>query len=142
MSDSSFTDGVEGEVADSSSRTPDTVCRSCTATKSWIKADRLMSRGEVHRYLALSSEQVQKLINTRQITVIKIQGEERFDSHDLGCGEALPRRVLTLIVAGIRGPPDMREVVDDKFFYDLIGEALPERVLTIMDGGHMRARLR
>jgi uncharacterized protein (UPF0261 family) len=33
--------------------------------------------------LHLSDEQLQFLINTKQITVLRIAGEERFDSRDL-----------------------------------------------------------
>lgn len=47
------------------------------------RAVRLLNRGEADRYLGLSNEQFQLLINTRQITVIRIQGEERFDIRDL-----------------------------------------------------------
>jgi hypothetical protein len=59
------------------------ICRSCGATNPWSPSRRLMSRSEVDRYLALSSDQVQSLINTRQITVIRVKGEERIDSRDL-----------------------------------------------------------
>jgi hypothetical protein len=44
-----------------------TLCQACAATKVWVRAKRLMTRGEVNQYLALSSEQVQWLINTGQI---------------------------------------------------------------------------
>ncbi len=44
---------------------------------------RLLLRREVESLLQLSEEQVQRLINTRQITVICIAGEERFDSREL-----------------------------------------------------------
>jgi hypothetical protein len=44
---------------------------------------RLLIREEVLWLLHLSDEQLQLLINTRQITVIRIAGEERFDSRDL-----------------------------------------------------------
>jgi hypothetical protein len=59
------------------------LCQSCVATKAWVRAKRLMARSEVDRYLALSCDQVQSLINTRQITVIRIKGEDRFDSREL-----------------------------------------------------------
>lgn len=52
-----------------------TSCR-CTAR-------RLLERHDVLGVLQLSDEQVQDLINTRQITAIRIAGEERFDSRDL-----------------------------------------------------------
>ena len=42
-----------------------------------------MTRSEVDLYLALSHDQVQSLINTRQITLIRIKGEDRSDSRDL-----------------------------------------------------------
>jgi hypothetical protein len=45
--------------------------------------ERLLLRDEVLSYLRLSDENVQQLINTRQITLIRITGEERFDLHDL-----------------------------------------------------------
>jgi hypothetical protein len=44
---------------------------------------RLLTREEVHMQLGLDSEQVQFLINTRQITRIRIAGEERFDSREI-----------------------------------------------------------
>jgi hypothetical protein len=44
---------------------------------------RLLIRSEVVRLLHLSDEKVQQLINTRQITALRIAGEERFDSQDL-----------------------------------------------------------
>jgi hypothetical protein len=44
---------------------------------------RLLLQGDVQSLLQLSEDQVQQLINTRQITVIRITGEERFDSRDL-----------------------------------------------------------
>jgi hypothetical protein len=60
-----------------------TLCQSCAATKGWVRARRLMVRADVNDYLALSHEQVQSLIDTRQITLIRIKGEDRFDSKDL-----------------------------------------------------------
>lgn len=59
------------------------LCQSCVATKAWVRAKRLMARSEVDRYLALSFDQVQSLIKTRQLTVIRIKGEDRFDSREL-----------------------------------------------------------
>lgn len=47
------------------------------------KGRRLLIRGEVTSLLQLSEDQVQLLINTRQIVAIRIAGEERFDSRDL-----------------------------------------------------------
>ena len=44
---------------------------------------RLLLRSEVESLLQLSDDKVQQLINTRQITAIRIQGEERFDSREL-----------------------------------------------------------
>ena len=44
---------------------------------------RLLLRGDVQSLLQLSEDQVQLLISTRQITMIRIQGEDRFDSRDL-----------------------------------------------------------
>ncbi len=46
-------------------------------------ARRLLFRSEVHQMLQLTDAQVQGLINTRQITALRIAGEERFDSRDL-----------------------------------------------------------
>ncbi len=65
------------------SRFPDrpVLCTACGAAQG--TARRLMTRDEVNHYLALSFEQVQFLINTRQITKIRIKGEIRFDSLDL-----------------------------------------------------------
>jgi hypothetical protein len=44
---------------------------------------RLLIRPEVLQMLQLTDEQVQGLLNTRQIVPIRIAGEERFDSRDL-----------------------------------------------------------
>lgn len=44
---------------------------------------RLLSRQEVELVLHLTEDQVQFLINTRQITRIRVTGEERFDSRDI-----------------------------------------------------------
>jgi hypothetical protein len=44
---------------------------------------RLLIRPEVLQMLQLNEEQVQGLVNTRQIVPIRIAGEERFDSRDL-----------------------------------------------------------
>lgn len=44
---------------------------------------RLLRREEVYALLQLTDEQVQLLINTRQIVPIRIVGEERFDARDL-----------------------------------------------------------
>jgi hypothetical protein len=44
---------------------------------------RLLIRLEVLQMLQLTDEQVQGLVNTRQIVPIRIAGEERFDSRDL-----------------------------------------------------------
>jgi hypothetical protein len=44
---------------------------------------RLLIRNEVLAVLQLSEDQVQSLINTRQLVSIRIAGEERFDSRDL-----------------------------------------------------------
>lgn len=43
----------------------------------------LLTRQEAMWLLHLSDEQLQFLINTKQITVLRIAGEERFDSRDL-----------------------------------------------------------
>jgi hypothetical protein len=44
---------------------------------------RLLLRSDVESLLQLSEDQVQQLINTRQITALRIAGEERFDSREL-----------------------------------------------------------
>jgi len=44
---------------------------------------RLYTREDVMNLLKLNEDQVQFLINTRQITRILIAGEERFDSRDI-----------------------------------------------------------
>lgn len=44
---------------------------------------RLYSRDQVMMLLRLNEDQVQHLINTRQITRILIAGEERFDSREI-----------------------------------------------------------
>ena len=47
------------------------------------KERRLLLREEVLSNLQLPEEKIQQLIDTRQITVIRISGEERFDSKDI-----------------------------------------------------------
>jgi len=59
------------------------LCASCAATGAWVRAKRLMTRSEVDHYLALTYDQVQWFIDTRQITAIRIKGEDRFDSRQL-----------------------------------------------------------
>ena len=44
---------------------------------------RLLLREDVIRLLQLNNDQVQLLINTRQINPIRIAGMERFDSQDI-----------------------------------------------------------
>ncbi len=44
---------------------------------------RLLVRDEVIAMLQLTNDNVQQLINTRQILPLRITGEERFDSVDL-----------------------------------------------------------
>ncbi len=44
---------------------------------------RLLLRAEALSYLQLDDEQLQTLINTRQITPVRIAGVERFDLNDL-----------------------------------------------------------
>ena len=44
---------------------------------------RLLQRKEVCAILQLENEQFQSLVNTRQITLIRIAGAERFDSSDI-----------------------------------------------------------
>jgi hypothetical protein len=44
---------------------------------------RLLVRDEVISLLQITAENVQQLINTRQLLAIRIAGEERFDSRDL-----------------------------------------------------------
>jgi len=44
---------------------------------------RLLLRAEALSYLQLDDEQLQTLINTRQITSVRIAGVERFDLNDL-----------------------------------------------------------
>lgn len=44
---------------------------------------RLFARNEVEVYLALATEKVQFLVDTGQLTAIRIRGEERFDVRDL-----------------------------------------------------------
>jgi hypothetical protein len=48
-----------------------------------IQYRRLLLREEVILLLQLNNDQVQLLINTRQINPIRIAGEERFDSRDI-----------------------------------------------------------
>lgn len=59
-------------------------CESVTATEARVVTERrLLVRDEVISILHLTDDQVQQLINTRQILPIRIAGEERFDSQDL-----------------------------------------------------------
>jgi hypothetical protein len=44
---------------------------------------RLLARDEVVAMLQLPNDKIQQLINTNQILVLRITGEERFDSLDL-----------------------------------------------------------
>jgi hypothetical protein len=44
---------------------------------------RLLTREQAHAVLQLDDEKLQFLINTRQITSIRIVGEERIDSRDI-----------------------------------------------------------
>jgi hypothetical protein len=44
---------------------------------------RLLLWSEVVRILQLSNDQVQFLVNTRQLVAIRIAGEERFDSREV-----------------------------------------------------------
>jgi len=60
-----------------------TLCEACAATKGWVRAKRLLTLDEAAEYLALTPEQVQWLVNTRQLTLLRIRGEDRFDSRDL-----------------------------------------------------------
>ena len=59
------------------------LCDACAEKKVWVRAQRLMERNEVELYLSLDGTKVQWLIDTRQITVIRMRGEDRFDSRDL-----------------------------------------------------------
>lgn len=53
-----------------------------TATARTKPGRRLLTRDEVISMLQLTGEQVQGLINTRQLLAFRIAGEERFDSRD------------------------------------------------------------
>ena len=44
---------------------------------------RLVTRNDVEIYLSLTSEKVQSLVDTMQITSIRVRGEERFDVREL-----------------------------------------------------------
>ena len=59
----------------------DRLCVRCAAALT--STPRLMDRSNADRYLALSTDQLEWLIRTRQITPIRIRGEERFDRRDL-----------------------------------------------------------
>jgi len=67
----------------SSTRGADAAPESATCGGNKSNARRLLRRAEVQEMLNLSAEQVQYLINTRQITAIRIAGEERFDLRDI-----------------------------------------------------------
>jgi hypothetical protein len=53
------------------------------STQAIQESRRLLTRIEVLSLLQLVDEKVQHLIDTRQINVIRIEGEERFDSRDI-----------------------------------------------------------
>lgn len=76
------TSGGESGISSSS---PDADAAPENATRLATKRTdrRLLRRAEIQEILELSEEQVQYLINTRQITAIRIAGEERFDSRDI-----------------------------------------------------------
>ena len=59
----------------------DRLCARCAAALT--STPRLMDRSNADRYLALSTDQLEWLIKTRQITPIRTRGEERFDRRDL-----------------------------------------------------------
>lgn len=59
------------------------LCSRCAAASASIFATRLMTRSDVDRYLALAPDQVEWLIKTGQITVVRMRGEDRFDRRDL-----------------------------------------------------------
>jgi hypothetical protein len=44
---------------------------------------RLVARNEVEVYLSLATDKVQFLLDTEQLTAIRIRGEERFDVREL-----------------------------------------------------------
>lgn len=67
--------GVEPNLSGQTPEVPENLLR--------IRPRHLLRRDAVLARLELSDEQVQSLVNTRQLTVIRIQGEERFDSDDL-----------------------------------------------------------
>jgi hypothetical protein len=58
-------------------------CTGPQTTPADSKGRRLLIREEVLEVLQLFEDQVQQLINTRQIVPIRIAGEERFDSREL-----------------------------------------------------------
>jgi len=72
-------------VAALASRTPAAVANTGRLGYSITPASdrRLLNREQVLLLLQLSEESVQELINTRQLTPILIQGNERFDSRDV-----------------------------------------------------------
>jgi hypothetical protein len=71
-----------GDGKPESSPRPATNATEITARRA-SSAGRLMCREKVSQCLQLDNDQVQFLINTRQIIAVRILGEERFDSRDL-----------------------------------------------------------
>jgi hypothetical protein len=64
-------------------RSGDERCKTCGAEAGCNWVPRLIARDEVSLYLNLNAEQVDWLIRTRQLTVLRMRGEERFDRHDI-----------------------------------------------------------
>jgi hypothetical protein len=62
---------------------PNKSCESALKITNQIHKRRIIDRQELNYILNLSDDKVQHLIDTRQITLLRIQGEERFDSMDI-----------------------------------------------------------
>ncbi|HEY1984241.1 MAG TPA: hypothetical protein VGG85_02470 [Terracidiphilus sp.] len=75
---SSDAKGLSGEARPKAEETPKRNAETIAQ-----RARRLLIREEVLGLLHLTDDQVQHLINTRQIMRIRIAGEERFDSRDI-----------------------------------------------------------
>ena len=71
------------------------------------RSRRLLERNEVIEMLNVSAEDLQQLIATRQITPIRITGNERFDSWDVdGLIESYKRTAKRTVMNGQPGQPE------------------------------------
>ena len=74
--------GIHSTGGDQPQLSHGSATQQCSVTELSVQR-RLLQREQVEWLLQLTDEQVQWLINTRQITAVRISGEERFDSRDV-----------------------------------------------------------